>query len=464
MRNSTAFPSPLAGVLVAAALSLTALPAQEWYRDAANSAPPARRFHAVAHLNGETLLFGGIDERSNTVYGDLWSYDGLEWQQRTVTGPTPGPRQRFAYCVDTARSVLVLFGGLDAAGQVLGDTWEFDGSAWSAVATATAPSARTGAAMAFDSGRGVAVLFGGGDANAASDETWEFDGLTWQQSAAATPPGARQGHAMVYDPTRGVTVLFGGFDAGQSTFVEDTWTFDGASWSQIVTLTTPSTAVFPAMTFFAAHDVVVMTGALGVPSQPVRTWAFDGVDWHPGPTAPPEFGGRQAHGMAYDGSRDLIVVFGGARISFGGALPLDETWELSTPAVFERFGAGCPIGQRIPDLDPVAGARPQIGSRFELELRSPGVMASFAFGFDDTTFAGVPLPADLSVVGLPGCQLHTSIDHALLAPISNGTAIAALDLPLYPALLGLQFFAQAFVLDTAGPAAMSNAGRLTVGN
>lgn len=464
MRNSTAFPSPLAGVLVAAALSLTALPAQEWYRDAANSAPPARRFHAVAHLNGETLLFGGIDERSNTVYGDLWSYDGLEWQQRTVTGPTPGPRQRFAYCVDNARSVLVLFGGLDAAGQVLGDTWEFDGSAWSAVATATAPSARTGAAMAFDSGRGVAVLFGGGDANAASDETWEFDGLTWQPSAAATPPGARQGHAMVYDPTRGVTVLFGGFDAAQSTFVEDTWTFDGASWSQIVTPTTPSTAVFPAMTFFAAHDVVVMTGALGVPSQPVRTWAFDGVDWHAGPTAPPEFGGRQAHAMAYDESRDLIVVFGGARISFGGALPLDETWELSTRATFERFGAGCPLGPTIPDLDPVASARPQIGSRFPLQLRTRGAMASIVFGFDDAVFGGQPLPAELSPIGMPGCELYTSIDFARLAMVVNGAATVSVDLPLYPGLLGAEFHTQAFVFGPVGPAAMSNAGRVTVGN
>ena len=53
-----------------------------------------------------------------------------------------------------------MFGGFD--GGALGDTWEWDGGAWIQVGTGT-PPARWAHGMTYDSARGVVVMFGGFD-------------------------------------------------------------------------------------------------------------------------------------------------------------------------------------------------------------------------------------------------------------------------------------------------------------
>ena len=66
--------------------------------------------------------------------------------------------------------------------------------------------------MAYDAGSGQVVLFGGiTAANAVVGDTWTYDGATWtQQSPAASPPGLSDS-SMTYDPS-GKVVLFGGTD------------------------------------------------------------------------------------------------------------------------------------------------------------------------------------------------------------------------------------------------------------
>jgi hypothetical protein len=65
------------------------------------------------------------------------------------------------------------------------------------------PSGRTGSAMAYDAARGQVVLFGGGNATQVFDDTWVWDGTTWTQKAPAHKPLGRSGHAMAYDAARG---------------------------------------------------------------------------------------------------------------------------------------------------------------------------------------------------------------------------------------------------------------------
>ena len=50
---------------------------------------------------------------------------------------------------DAATADVVLFGGFDNQGY-LGDTWTWDGSAWTEQVPATSQAARSGAAMAHD--------------------------------------------------------------------------------------------------------------------------------------------------------------------------------------------------------------------------------------------------------------------------------------------------------------------------
>lgn len=446
--------------------ALTAgLPAQEWYTDQYATAPSARRFHSLVHLRGTQVLFGGVDERFGTVHGDTWSYDGLAWAQLAVAGP--GARQRFAACVDPSRDVLVLFGGADAHGNPLGDTWEFDGATWRQVQPLASPSPRLGAAMAFEPGSGRIVLFGGGATASTPDaETWQYDGTTWRQALPGTSPSARQGHAMTTDTVHGVALLFGGFPAGATGFAADTWQWNGSDWQQVITATRPATSIFPAMTFFAAHGVAVLTGATGIASQPLATWVFDGLDWSVGPPAAPGLVGRQGHALAYDPLREMVVLFGGARIGFGGALPLADTWELSIRAAVEPFGTGCASAAGTPQLTAHDGDRPQLGSDFELEVAPTSALALFVVGFSDRSFLGGPLPMDLRAFGLPGCALLVSVDWAAWAPARGDRATMTLTVPLRRALLGVELFGQALVLDPSAaiPAATSNGARLRIGN
>jgi hypothetical protein len=125
---------------------------------------------------------------------------------------------------DSARAKTLLFGGLNNINGVLylyNDTWEWDGTLWTQVASAGPPT-REAHAMAYDSQRGRTVLFGGWDNGTLCSDTWEWDGSAWTQASGAGP-AARDFNAMAYDSQRGCTVLFGG--SGNGNFFGDTWEY-----------------------------------------------------------------------------------------------------------------------------------------------------------------------------------------------------------------------------------------------
>ena len=57
-------------------------------------------------------------------HGDTWVWDGIAWTEVTPL-VSPSPRERHAMVYDAARSVMVLFGGLGENVSELGDTWEY---------------------------------------------------------------------------------------------------------------------------------------------------------------------------------------------------------------------------------------------------------------------------------------------------------------------------------------------------
>jgi hypothetical protein len=81
--------------------------------------------------------------------------------------------------------------------------------------------------MAYDPGTGQLVLFGGTDAanNAMLDDTWTWNGTTWtQQAPIASPPG-RSFASMAYDPGTGQLVFTGAAD-DNGNYLNDTWTWN----------------------------------------------------------------------------------------------------------------------------------------------------------------------------------------------------------------------------------------------
>jgi hypothetical protein len=127
----------------------------------------------------QAFVTGGFVPGAGHIIIRAWSLPACcgTWALDATSGPSP--RQHHAMAYDSARGVVVLFGGSDSS-SYKGDTWEWNGAAWTLKAT-TGPSPRNETAMAYDSTRGVIVLFGGGQDNNPQNnsDTWEWDGATW---------------------------------------------------------------------------------------------------------------------------------------------------------------------------------------------------------------------------------------------------------------------------------------------
>ena len=75
--------------------------------------------------------------------------------------------------------------------------------------------ARVSAAMAYDAASNQVVLFGGAvpaSTGSALDDTWVWNGTSWSQRILATRPPGRTQAAMAYDAATHKLVLFGGVD------------------------------------------------------------------------------------------------------------------------------------------------------------------------------------------------------------------------------------------------------------
>jgi hypothetical protein len=194
----------------------------------ADSGPPGRTLHTLAYdsARGVTVLFGGFG--ANGLLGDTWVWDGANWTQKAIDGPTPRATASMAF--DSTRGRTVLFGGSGdwdgvTNGTALGDTWEWDGAAWSEICDFGAPASMF-AALAFK-GDSVALLDGAASVKFQAGatiltETWSWDGQHWTIRQHFSP-SPRLGHAMCYDTKRNCLVVFGGLNSQMDTTFGDTW-------------------------------------------------------------------------------------------------------------------------------------------------------------------------------------------------------------------------------------------------
>jgi hypothetical protein len=257
----------------------------------AGGSPGPRTFPAMAYdsRHQRVVLFGGnrvLFGRSaaeNVFLSDTWEWDGRTWVRIEAAGPPA--RAEAAMAFDARRGRVVLFGGHSGTGasrRRLGDTWEYDGRRWvEAKVAGASPSPRNGAAVAYDSARGVVVLFGGSTEAGVSGETWEWDGKSWRENRAAATEG-RFNAAMAYAAAWRKVVRFGGRFAGKT--FGDTWEYDGASW-KAVAAAGPRARNHAAMAYDAKRRRIVLFGghALGSGDEAADvfgdTWEWDGATW-----------------------------------------------------------------------------------------------------------------------------------------------------------------------------------------
>ncbi|MFY9343148.1 MAG: hypothetical protein WAT39_11695, partial [Planctomycetota bacterium] len=192
---------------------------------------------------------------------------------------------------------------------------------WTQLSPAVAPSARSTFGTASDLTRNRIVLFGGVNNGAFPGDTWEWDGATWSLRSTSGP-ASRYGPQMAFDIARNRTVMFGGVSYTGSP-LGDTGDWDGTTWTQRSPATSPPPRGRGGMAYDRSRQRVVLFGGWDG-GQRNDTWEWDGTNWvdvspalRPGP--------RFETGMAFDAVRNRCVVFGGfdPASSFG---LYNDTW------------------------------------------------------------------------------------------------------------------------------------------
>jgi len=196
---------------------------------------PFGRYLAEACRSTTTALnvtmFGGYGGYSKLV-NETWKWDG-NLKTWTLLSPTTSPSARVGHCMDSGPSFLVMFGGSISSGECKNDTWKFDGTNWTLQTPATSPSCRTGASMAYDRTNNVWVMFGGMNEYNRLPETCTYDGTTWTQRTPATSPPGLTYAQMCWDGQSGRVLLFGGFSATDNYASQQTWSWNGTTWTQL---------------------------------------------------------------------------------------------------------------------------------------------------------------------------------------------------------------------------------------
>ncbi len=129
-----------------------------------------------------------------------------------------------------------------------------------------APTPRSGAAIAFDPTRGNAVLFGGESMSLGAapptwqNDTWSWDGSSWSHATTVRSPVGRAGAVLTADGPSGGLVLFGG--SGATGTLGDTSTWNGRSWTAAHTSGAPSPRSGAAAAFDDSTGQLVLFGGV----------------------------------------------------------------------------------------------------------------------------------------------------------------------------------------------------------
>ncbi|MEO0593920.1 MAG: hypothetical protein AAFZ38_10095 [Myxococcota bacterium] len=276
---------------------------------------------------------------------------------------SPSPRCASAFAPSPLDDGLILFGGgafgeacSTNDGLVCDDTWLWNGRSWTAITVNRRPPGRNGHSLAYDEARGRIVLFGGAsngegcrtEATFALRDTWVWDGAGWSDRSSVSSPGPRSGHTMVYDVARERVVLFGGRetedDQLRSREVNDTWVWDGSSWSlEEMSSSAISARSEHAMVYDRARgETLVFGGRSRDPGSDCDSsrlcdglFGWNGSTWELKNSPGPRPSGRFGASLVYDEAEQRVLLFGGAR---GGSY-LDDVWSWSGDG-WTRIGLG----------------------------------------------------------------------------------------------------------------------------
>jgi hypothetical protein len=198
-----------------------------WVQLDPQSPLPPERYGAASALtsDGEMLISHGFTNAGR--FDDSWSFPPqiTSWTDVSAAGDRPVKRCLCRGAWDSQRNRFLMFGGQTDGTPFLGDTWVFDGAAWTEITSESKPSPRNFYAMA-ETDPGRIALFGGNsvDGPGPVNDLWFFDSATDTWTLAqpeGEAPSARYGHDAVWVPEARKLIVFGGHDASGD--VNDLW-------------------------------------------------------------------------------------------------------------------------------------------------------------------------------------------------------------------------------------------------
>jgi len=297
---------------------------------------PTPRFNATLEdlQDGRLLLFGGRNA-AGTWLDDTWAFE-VETSTWTQLAPATPPPSRNAHGMALVEpGTVVLFGGTASmGGGGLGDTWSFDVATedWEQLAPAMSPPPRFQHEMVAI-GDARALIFGGRPNGGGSEiaDTWVFDNSTgnWTNLAPGGGPSAISAYAMAFDGNDIVT-RFGGFQSSNP--LDQTWryTISTNTWAMMAPVATPGARAVLSGEYMGNGQLVVFSGKLGgCCIDPVGgTFAYDPPTntWIT-ITPPGEPSPRFNYAMAAVNGANKAILFGGLLQNTGVGTAQGQTWE-----------------------------------------------------------------------------------------------------------------------------------------
>jgi hypothetical protein len=132
----------------------------------------------------DVYLVGSDEMTKSTV--QVYRLDAVamppKWTVVSQEGGAPSYRSAFSATIDPQGQQIVLFGGIDGAGNLLSDTFRYSiqGTTWATVSTTQVPPARIDASLTF--AQGVFMMFGGRDSSLKQKiDNWKLTSDGWKR-------------------------------------------------------------------------------------------------------------------------------------------------------------------------------------------------------------------------------------------------------------------------------------------
>ena len=245
------------------------------------TAPPHREESAMVVFQGKVLLFGGSPSGQGDVVNDTWLWDGTQWAEAAPRALADRPvLARDDHARQRGRPLRRHRRHQPPRGDVDVERLRLDAAGHRA-----APRARGRDDGHARQRRGPLRRPGRQrrEHRAERHLDVEREHVDAGVACAAPPRGPRLGVAAT---VAGKVVLFGGQDVNAAS-LNDTWTWDGTSWTQVINLTPVPPIRLAAAGAVLNGQFVVFGGTTNNSNDFNDTWIWNGSSWIQGPTSGP---------------------------------------------------------------------------------------------------------------------------------------------------------------------------------